>query len=63
MKNLIEENNVTVCCTTIIAHYPDFFKVEQVKEGMKDYLNDVGLSDKISEPKWNGQYWQAEILG
>lgn len=51
-----------VCCTTVFAQYPDFFKVEHVKEGMKSYLNEVGLSDNITEPLFNWKNWQAEIL-
>lgn len=54
-------NPIKVCCYSVFADLPDFCTPSEVKEEMQNYLNEVGLSDDITEPERNGSVWESTM--
>jgi hypothetical protein len=51
-----------VCCTTVFCYLPEYFNARSIKKGMKDYVDAIGLYNDITEPKYVGNCWQAELI-
>jgi hypothetical protein len=41
---------------------PEHFRKQSIKKAMKQYVDNVGLYNDITDPVWNGNCWQSEMI-
>jgi hypothetical protein len=51
-----------ICCFTVFCYLPEHFRKQSIKKAMKQYVDNVGLYNDITDPVWNGNCWQSEMI-